>query len=487
MKNGLRFLFFLLCMFVIENSVFAASAFNKKALATDIDTMMINHYLKKYFPAIIDPQGGVLIGFDRQFKATSMTDKPLNMEARHLWSSSIGMIMHPEYAGFKQSADAAFAWIRDKAWDKANGGSAIHSGTNRACTAFSTTGQYGPNGTSLNCDKPVYHEGFALTGLSAYYMATKDTMALYIAKTTFKWIDQKAHDSKNGWYYGFLDANGNVLSKAKDDNFGMHYMEGLAWLYLVWPDDTLKARVKEIADLFTTSGWMRNGNDFCLYNNETYSGCSGNEWGHDAELVYLLYTCYQMIGVTPPQTAVDRLKAVHAFVRSHSTPGTHFQNQWWYDAELLASYCSMGTIFGAGDSYLNDCQTHWNFIKAHYFDPVYGGWYYNPDDISTAKGNEWECTYHAFKCMLFCRNWLLGSLKGWVNPLVTSGKQNEKFQEFKNEAELKKAHYIMIVGNGLKLKQTKGLYNLMGRSVNLDIIQSRLQKNGLAGVYVIKP
>jgi hypothetical protein len=89
--------------------------------------------------------------------------------------------------------------------------------------------------------------------------------------------------------------------------------------------------------------------------------------------------------------------------------------------------------------------------------------------------------------MLFCRNWLLGSLKGWVNPLVTSGKQNEKFQEFKNEAELKKAHYIMIVGNGLKLKQTKGLYNLMGRSVNLDIIQSRLQKNGLAGVYVIKP
>jgi hypothetical protein len=43
------------------------------------------------------------------------------------------------------------------------------------------------------------------------------------------------------------------------------------------------------------------------------------------------------------------------------------------------------------------------------------------------------------------------------------------------------------VGNGLKLKQTKGLYNLMGRSVNLDIIQSRLQKNGLAGVYVIKP
>ena len=490
MKKGLRFLSFVVCIGVVWGPV-QAQTFNKKALATDIDTMMINHYLKKYFPAIIDAQGGVLMGFNRQFQPTSMTDKNLDMESRHLWSSSMGMMLHPEYAGFKQAADAIFAWMRDKVWDTTGGGAAIYSGTNKAGTAHSQVGQYGPNGTTLNCDKPTYHEGFALTGLAAYYMATKDTMALHIAKTTFQWMDQKAHDAKNGWYYGWIDANGNVLSKAKDDNFGMHYMEGLAWLYLVWPDDTLKARVKEIADLFTTNGWMRqnNGvyNDFCLYNNETFTGCAGNEWGHDAELVYLLYTCYQMIGVTPPQTVVDREKAVHAFVRTHSTPGVHFQTQWWYDAELLASYCSMAIIYGMGDSYLNDCQTHWNFIKAHLFDPVYGGWYYNPDDVTSPKGNEWTCTYHGFKCMLFCRNWLLGSTKGWVDPTATSVKQDEKFLALKNEAQLKKTHYLLAMGNGRQLKQATGLFDLMGRSASLDIIQSRLQKNGVAGVYIVKP
>ena len=489
MKKGLRFLWFVVCIGVVWNPVHAQT-FNKKALATDIDTMMINHYLKKYYPTLIDAQGGILCGYNRQFAISSMTDKVLNMEARHLWASSMGMIMHPEYAGFKQAADAAFAWIRDKAWDKTNGGSAIHSGTNRGCTAMSTTGQYGPNGTTLNCDKPVYHEGFALTGLAAYYMATKDTMALYIAKTTFKWIDQKAHDSQYGWYYGWLDANGNVPSQAqnaKDDNYGMHYLEGMCWLYLVWPDDTLKARCKEIVEMFTTSKWLRSNNDICLYQNRTYTGCAGNEYGHDAELVYLIYTCYQMIGMTAPDSVVKKLEAVHAFVRTLSTPGVHFQTQWWYDAELLASYCSMGTIYGMGDSYLNDCQTHWNFIKAHYFDPTYGGWYYNPDDVTDPKGTEWCATYHAFKCMMFCRNWLLGSTKGWVDPLSVGVKQDEKFLALKNAAQLKKTHFIMVMGNGPKLKQATGLYDLMGRSASLDIIQSRLDNHATAGVYIVKP
>ena len=487
MKKGFRFLMIIVCAGIAWNPV-SAQTFNKKALATDIDSMMFNHYLKKYFPKIIDlPYSGVLMGFDRQFNMTTTTDKNLDMEARHLWSSSIGSIMHPEYTGFRQAADSVFHWIRDKVWDKTNGGSAIYSGTNRAGTAHSQIGQYGPNGTTLNCDKPTYHEGFALTGLSAYYMATKDTMALHIAKTTWQWMDQKAHDSKYGWYFGWIDANGNVLSTAKDDNFGMHWMEGMAWLYLVWPDDTLKARVKEIADLFTTSGWMRNGNDFCLYNNQTYTGCAGNEYGHDAELVYLLYTCYQMIGITPPDSVVKKEEAVHAFVRTHSTPGVHFQTQWWYDAELLASYCSMGTIYGQGDSYLNDCQTHWNFIKAHYFDPTYGGWYYDPDDLTDPKGNEWTCTYHAFKCMLFCRNWLLGSTKGWVDPTATSVKQDEKFLALKNEAQLKKTHYIMVTGNGQQLKQATGLYDLMGRSASLKNIQARMSNGDVGGVYIVKP
>jgi mannobiose 2-epimerase len=474
------------------NSVHAQT-FNKTALATDIDTMMINHYLKKYYPAVVDKQyGGILTGYDRQFNMSGTTDKCLDMESRHLWSSSMGMMLHPEYSGFKQAADSAFYWIENKVWDKRNGGSAIHSGTNRQCTGSSAIGQYGPqDNTGLTCDKPLYHEGFALTGLSAYYMATKDTMALYIAKTTFKWLDQKAHDSVYGWYFGWLDSNGNVLDQTKDDNFGMHWMEGMAWLSLVWPDSTLKARVLEMLTLFTSPDWFRSDNDICYYQNRTYTDCNGEEYGHDAELVYLIYTCYQMIGVTPSQTVVSKLKALHGFVETVSTPGVEFENQWWYDAELFASYGSMGALFTTGgdssDSYLTKCQTHWNFIKAQYFDHTYGGWYYTPYDSTYIKGYEWLATYHAFKCMLFVRNWLFGSQYGWVNPLVSSVKQGENIQAQKNELQPNKTHYIMIMGNSSQLKQATGLYDLMGRSVSLKYVQSRLSNGNVGAVYIVKP
>jgi len=52
MKKGLLFY---RSWFALESygAPFKPRLSTKKALATDIDTMMINHYLKKYFPAII--------------------------------------------------------------------------------------------------------------------------------------------------------------------------------------------------------------------------------------------------------------------------------------------------------------------------------------------------------------------------------------------------------------------------------------------------
>ena len=118
-------------------------------------------------------------------------------------------------------------------WDTSQGGSAFHAGTNRAGTALSTLGQYGPpDNNGLVCDKPTYHEGFALTGLAAYFMVTGDTTALSMARATFTWVDRMAHDSRYGWYYGWLDATGRVLDSTKDINYGMHWMEGMAWLSL---------------------------------------------------------------------------------------------------------------------------------------------------------------------------------------------------------------------------------------------------------------
>jgi mannobiose 2-epimerase len=483
MKKGSSLFLFVFCLGIAWNSAHAQTL-DRKALATDIDTMLTNHYLKAYFPKIIDKSGGgVYMDFDRQFNSLNSI-KNLNMESRHLFSASMGAIMHPEYAGFKQTADAIYAFIRDTWWDKSNGGSAIHAGQ--------TSAQISPA-----CDKPLYHNGFALTGLSAYYLATHDTMALHIAITTWKWIESRAHDSINGMYYGFLNSDGSLTNNEmkKDQDVLHHWIEGMAWLYIAWPANRpdsadralLKKRVKESSDIFCGSKWVQSDGHIVKDNNRAMTAVSGVNDGLDAEDVYLFYFYYQAIDTVPPLSAVTNLKKVHAYVRTKSTPGKHFADQWWPDAELLSSYCSMGILYNAGDSYLQDCKTHWGFIKQSYFDPQYGGWYYNPNDVTDPKGTEWECTYHVVKCLLFCRNWLLGSQKGWVNPLATNARQGEKSQALKNEAQLNKTHYIMVMNNGRQLKQATGLYDLMGRSASVKNIQTRLSNGNVAGVYIVKP
>ena len=377
--------------------------------------MMIDHYMKAYFPKIIDRNdGGVYQCFNRQFNPTTPCTKNLDMEARHLFSSSMASILRPEYAGFRQAADAIYAYIRDRLWDKSNGGSGIRAGSN--------SGQIPPS-----CEKPVYHNGFALTGLAAYYLATRDATALDMAISTWKWIESKAYDTQYGMYYGWLNASGGLVggNMTKNQDVLHHWIEGMAWLYIAWPPDgpdatsraLLKQRIKESADIFTSNKWIRSNGSIILSNNrEMTTGTAQTNDGLDAEDVYLFYFYYLAIDMVPPQSAIDNLKRVHAYVRTKSTPGRHFATQWWPDAELFTSYCSMAVNFNAGDSYLQDCKTHWEYIKAHYFDPEYGGWYRDPDATNSVKGDEWQCTYHGFKCMLFARNMLYGSQKGWIDP-----------------------------------------------------------------------
>jgi len=426
MRKELAFLAFLAGgVFLSANPVFA-QAIDKEAFANDIDTMMIDRYMKAYFPKIIDNNGGgVYMCFNRQFNPTTPCTKNLDMEARHLFSTSMASILRPEYAGFKQAADAIYVYIRDRLWDKSNGGSGIRGG--------STTGQIPPS-----CDKPVYHNGFALVGLSAYYLATHDTTALDMAISTWKWIESKAYDNQYGMYYGWLNSDGSLSAETnitgggrnggmnKNQDILHHWIEGMAWLYIAWPPNRpdaadralLKRRIKESADIFTSNKWIRSDGSIILYNNREMTAGSQVNNGLDAEDVYLFYFYYMAIDETPPQTAIDNLKRVHAYVRTKSAPGRHFETQWWPDAELFTSYCSMAINYNAGDSYLQDCKTHWEYIKAHYFDPQYGGWYRDPDATTSLRGDEWQCTYHGFKCMLFARNMLLGSQKGWIDPRI---------------------------------------------------------------------
>jgi mannobiose 2-epimerase len=460
-----------------SSSLLAADDIDRRALAIDIDTMMINHYLKAYYPKIVSNNGeGVNVDVGREFNSSGGGNFNLDMQSRHLWSASMAMKLHPEYDGFKKAAEAAYTYIRDKMWDKADGGSAIRAG----------------NWGHWEGEKALYSNGYAMSGLSAYYLATGDTMALYIAKTTFRYLDSKNYDKEFGWYFGWGHDR-------KNQDIGHHWLEGMAWLYQVWPENApdtvgrglLKKRVKEMSDLFLSSKWIRNDGGIILDNNREMTNGGGDNPGLAAEDAYLIYFYYQAIGEEPTQEQKETLKKIHGYARAKgATPGQCFNvtpnsDRWWYDAEFMASLCCMGTILDAGDSYIADTKKHWEFIKDNYFDKQFGGCYKNPNDVNGPKGDGWQATYHSFKTMLFCRNWLTGSKKGWEGPISLAVKPGKK-SGLKTAAPMRTSHYSYITGNKAELKNVNTLYDLRGRIMGQININGLSNNGKISGVYIAK-
>jgi len=77
--------------------------------------------------------------------------------------------------------------------------------------------------------------------------------------------------------------------------------------------------------------------------------------------------------------------------------------------------------------------------------------------------------------------------KGWVDPTATSVKQDEKFLALKNEAQLKKTHYLLAMGNGRQLKQATGLLILWAEARVLILFNHDFRKTVWRSLYCKAP
>lgn len=123
----------------------------------------------------------------------------------------------------------------------------------------------------LSTEKSAYGNSFAIYGLATYYKASKDTTALNLAKKTFTWLEEHAHDSIYKGYFDVLKQDGSWMLETeandknysnfnrknwKDQNSSIHLLESFSALYEVWPDPLVGQRLEEllvlIRDTITT-------------------------------------------------------------------------------------------------------------------------------------------------------------------------------------------------------------------------------------------
>ena len=282
-------------------------------------------------------------------------------------------------------------------------------------------------------DKHAYGIAFAIYAAATCYQVTHDQSALDLAKKSFLWLDEHAHDVDHGGYFEALRREGSpILSGPGNDAIGtpfgqksmnahIHLLEALTELYAVWPDDIVRARLSEVFDIclhmiFTEPGYLT------MYFAPDWRRIEGHDsYGHDIETAYLLVEAADKLGRGDDDEvwSVSRRLVDHAMKNGfdrqcggfyyEGTPSggeLDMEKVWWTQAEGLNALLLMHERYGAQTSvYWDAFVAEWNFIRRHQIDPVHGGWYSHVNADGSAipgqvKSDPWTEGYHQGRALM---------------------------------------------------------------------------------------
>jgi mannobiose 2-epimerase len=433
------------------------------------------HYVAHYFPTMVDTQyGGYYIYADPQLvvRQDRTQRKDLGPSARLLYGAAMMLQAEPANPVYISACKSGMEFFRDVMWDKEYGG--FHA----RCDPTATT-PFGGWWAGINCAKESYSTGFAMTALASYYRASGDTAALNLAIKCFRWMDEHGHDKTCGFYYGMFDRDGSVKTENhKDDNYGMHFMEGLVELYSVWPDPVLQERIHEAIRFFFDHFVSPQGNVWSVVDKCGNRKTSDIRFGHDVEIAYLILNAMGVSGwpITPDDLA--RCKSILDFSLKYgwdpTWDGLYYsgrvsggkaslksrEKNWWTQAECLSSLAYMSALFPDDErDYFDLFKRQWTYIKEYYADTIHGGWYSNPNKESSNKAHAVMQTYHAPKAMNNAWKIMVWGKEAAINPF-----------QFNESVRVDRSDYAIVKSKGRTMMKTmtnskRCHFDLQGRRV----------------------
>jgi mannobiose 2-epimerase len=396
--------------------------------AKEIDTTVGRDILNVWFPRTVDKEhGGFRSNFARDWKPFGQESKFSVFQGRMTWISSQIVLRRPELRQqFLPYATHGIEYLTGRLWDKEKGG--FYWG-------LSETGQISPNYTD---GKQLYGMSFVIYGLAAAYQATKDPQALEYAQKGFRWIDEHAHDAKNGGYFEYLTRDGKpyparpesgVVRLAagsgfpvgyKSMNTHIHLLESFTELYEVWKDDVLRERVQELLAIIRDKVCVEPGAMNLYFTNEWQAFPDHDSYGHDVETAYLMLEAEDVLGNghDPRTERMARMLVDHAlhygwdqklggFYGEGTTTGEPERKtkEWWVEFEGLNALLLMHERYGRqADTYFKAFQLQWDFIQKYQIDSEYHGVYtLVGEDGKPAvdlKGGIWKAAYHDGRALL---------------------------------------------------------------------------------------
>lgn len=397
-------------------------------LAEEAELMLSRDVLGVWFPRTVDTEhGGFHSNFTRDWKKSPSDGKFSVFQGRMTWIAAQVAMRRPDLkAQFLPAAQHGVEYLTNVMWDKQDGGFFWGLDDRGAVTQGFTDGKH------------LYGMSFCLYGAAAAYRATNDPKALELAKRAFRWMDEHAHDAKNGGYFEWLARNGKVVAAGpqtgkvqgipvsgfplgyKSMNTHIHLLESFTELYHVWQDETLRKRLAELLQLVRDKICVEPGVMNLYFTNDWRAIPGHDSYGHDVETAYLMLEAAEVLGQKNDAGTerMARLLVDHAlaygwdethggFYREGTAAGEaeDTKKEWWAQVEGLNTLLLMHEKYGREtDVYFRAFQHQWQFIRDRQVDREFRGLYDTVErdgtPTNTPKARMWKAAYHDGRALL---------------------------------------------------------------------------------------
>lgn len=396
--------------------------------AEEAESMLRRDVLGVWFPRTVDTEnGGFHSNFARDWKPSPSDGKFSVFQGRMTWIAAQVAMRRPDLkAQFLPIAKHGAAYLGGVMWDRQEGGFFWGLDDQGRITPVFTDGKH------------LYGMSFCLYGAAAAYKATKDPKTLELAKRAFHWMDEHAHDAKNGGYFEWLTRGGNVLRAGsetgkiqgvpvsgfplgyKSMNTHIHLLESFTELYQVWKDEVLRKRLAELLLIVRDKICVEPGAMNLYFTNDWRAIPGHDSYGHDVETAYLMLEAVDVLGLRndPRTERMAKMLVDHGlaygwdgeyggFYREGTATGEPEDTlkEWWAQMEGLNTLLLMHEKYEREtDHYFKAFQLQWQFIRDRQVDHEFRGLYDTVErdgtPTKTPKARMWKAAYHDGRALL---------------------------------------------------------------------------------------
>ena len=357
--------------------------------------------------AIDDEYGGFRGQITNDLAIDPRAAKGVILNARILWSFSKAYSVYqtPEYLA---AARRAYEYLTSYFWDLEYGG---------------VYWMLDYLGNPIDTKKRIYGQAFTVYALAEYYHATGDAEALEKAMRLVEQIELSSHDTLRGGYFETYERDWSMaldqrlsdvdMDEKKSMNTHLHLLEAYAALLRVHEDETVRARLRELIEIFLDRIINSATSHFILFFDEEWRPRSNKiSFGHDIEGSWLLWEAAEILGNAALLTRVREVAVKMAgaaleqgidgdgglLYEADPAGIIDSDKHWWPQAEAVVGFINAYQLTGE-ERFMVAAECSWSFIDRFIIDHVHGEWFWkvSKSGVPSAdryKVDPWKCPYH---------------------------------------------------------------------------------------------